>query len=639
MAHFVEYDYPRYIWRTSTSCWRKTSGLRFPHHTKYDSAILTLHVVLSALSCRVKIGTVRGSIKIDGLSPPLHFQRSIGFCEQTDTYDPTATIREAFTFSALLRQDSSIPDEARIAYVNDVMTALELENLGDALIGSLTLEQKRRTTIGVELCARPSGLLFLDEPTSGLDSQGAYNIARLLRKLANDGHGGGMLCAIHQASPQILEIFDHVLALNPRGRVCYYGPVKDVVGYFERRGLYIEKEKNVADLLIEIGAMMEKNGDKRKVMWDEVWRNSQERQALLYTISSLTPSGNAILATAHGAEEFASPTITQIKLLLFRLSRQYWRTPEYPYSRLFSSILHPLFIGFTFFQLDNSLSSLQARAFAAFLMLMIMPEFVNSVSFRLSLNTALFREREYPAKFYSPLAFALANIIAELPYVFLNTVTYWLMWYWPIGFPAGRAGYMLLMIFTFQLFSSSWGQWIAALTPDYTIAANIIPFFIIISECFNGVVRAWEQLPAFWKYGVYMMNPITYFLRGTLAGTMSGAPVRCNSDETYRFQPPPNVTCEEYALDWFNSGAPGYLTNPGATSDCDYCRYRSADEFLATLNVDPEGKWKDLGVLAAFTVLNWIIMLLLVCGGRGDGVEGIWRRVKQWWRSNPKGSN
>ena len=50
----------------------------------------------------------------------------------------------------------------------------------------LSIEQRKRVTLGVELVAKPT-LLFLDEPTSGLDGQSAYNIIRFLRKLVDSG--------------------------------------------------------------------------------------------------------------------------------------------------------------------------------------------------------------------------------------------------------------------------------------------------------------------------------------------------------------------------------------------------------------------------------------------------------------------
>src|SRR5690606_5365163 len=155
----------------------------------------------------------------------------------------------------LLRQDAHVPREEKMAYVDVVLQMLELTELQDAIIGTLALEQKKRTTIGVELCAKPKLLLFLDEPTSGLDAQGAYNIVALLRDLA--GQGQSILCTIHQASQQIIEKFDRVLALNPGGNTFYCGEVgqggEKIIDYFAGYGVKVADGKNVADFLIEVG--------------------------------------------------------------------------------------------------------------------------------------------------------------------------------------------------------------------------------------------------------------------------------------------------------------------------------------------------------------------------------------------------
>ena len=74
----------------------------------------------------------------------------------------TATIREALEFSALLRQDHDIPRDEKIAYVDKIIDLLELHEIEDAMIMSLGVEQRKRLTIGVELAAKPSLLLFLD---------------------------------------------------------------------------------------------------------------------------------------------------------------------------------------------------------------------------------------------------------------------------------------------------------------------------------------------------------------------------------------------------------------------------------------------------------------------------------------------
>ena len=130
-------------------------------------SISTDHMtVLAALSQRQKSGSVSGKLKADGRELSPAFRRQIGFCTQSDIHDNTSTIREAFLFSARLRQDKDVPDTEKVMYVDNVLGLLGLQEFSDALIGSLSLEMKRRTSIGVELCAKPTLLMFLDEPTS-----------------------------------------------------------------------------------------------------------------------------------------------------------------------------------------------------------------------------------------------------------------------------------------------------------------------------------------------------------------------------------------------------------------------------------------------------------------------------------------
>lgn len=146
------------------------------------------------------MGELSGDMLLGGKPLDREFQRKIGFCEQMDIHDESSTIKEAFEFSALLRQPSQVPHEEKIAYAKTMLEMLDLVELQDAIIWSLPLEQKKRTTIGVELCAKPTNLLFLDEPTSGLDGQGALNILNLLRRLSAAGQS--ILCTIHQATQE-----------------------------------------------------------------------------------------------------------------------------------------------------------------------------------------------------------------------------------------------------------------------------------------------------------------------------------------------------------------------------------------------------------------------------------------------------
>jgi ABC-type multidrug transport system ATPase subunit len=148
--------------------------------------------LLDVLAQRKTDGTINGSILVDGRPLSVSFQRSAGYCEQLDVHEPLATVREALEFSALLRQPRTTSREDKLKYVDTIVDLLEMHDIENTLIGTtgagLSVEQRKRLTIGVELVSKPSILIFLDEPTSGLDGQAAFNIVRFLRKLADGKH-------------------------------------------------------------------------------------------------------------------------------------------------------------------------------------------------------------------------------------------------------------------------------------------------------------------------------------------------------------------------------------------------------------------------------------------------------------------
>ena len=124
-------------------------------------------------------------------------------------------MREALEFSALLRQPSDVPRQEKLSYVNTIIDLLEMQDIEHSLIGKvgagLSIEQRKRLTIGVELVSKPKILIFLDEPTSGLDGQAAFNTVRFLKKLANAGQA--ILVTIHQPSASLFSQFDTLLLL------------------------------------------------------------------------------------------------------------------------------------------------------------------------------------------------------------------------------------------------------------------------------------------------------------------------------------------------------------------------------------------------------------------------------------------
>ncbi|KAL2408408.1 ABC multidrug transporter atrF [Exophiala dermatitidis] len=591
--------------------------------------------LLNTLSQRHSTGTISGDMLVDGRPLGIEFQRGTGYCEQRDIHDETATIREALEFSAILRQDRSVPKHEKLAYVDKIIELLELDDIQDAIIGSLGVEQRKRLTIGVELAAKPELLLFLDEPTSGLDAQSAFSIVRFLKKLSRAGQA--IVCTIHQPSSMLIQQFDMVLALNPGGNPFYFGPIGEnglaVVDYFAKRGTVCPPNRNVAEFLLETAAKGGKRrADGSRVDWNKEWLESEENAAVLEEIQRLKQEraknqaqqdekNKSSTGNDNHQEQvvplraFAAPVSQQTYELTKRTFRQYWRDPSYLYAKLFVSVIIGLFNGFAFYNLDDSATGLQKRMFTPFMIVLIPPTIVNGVVPKFYKNRDLWEAREYPARIYGWIAFCTAQVVAEIPMAVVSAVLYFLTWYYPTNLPrdTDTAGYTFFMCLLFFLFMSSWGQWICAFAPSYTTISNILPFFFVMFSVFNGIMRPYGQLPAFWRDWVYWMNPSTYWIGGVLDATMADLQVRCRDDEYTLFNVPVASTCSSYAADFIRSQGHGYVdTLPNGT--CAYCPYASGQEYLATNTNGAinNHKWRDCGLFVVFVVSNWALVYFFI---------------------------
>lgn len=296
------------------------------------------------------MGVITGDMLVDGRLRDESFQRKTGYVQQQDLHLPTATVREALVFSALLRQPSSTPRGEKTEYVEEVIDLLEMREYADAVIGELgeglNVEQRKRLTIGVELAAKPQLLLFLDEPTSGLDSQTSWSICNLMEKLVNNGQA--ILCTIHQPSAMLFQRFDRLLLLAKGGRTVYFGDIGDdsstLIDYFVRNGADPCAEGvNPAEWML--GVIGAAPGAKTEIDWPQVWQASPEKQGVQEELDRLERGGQASGRNTvtpeveeESRKEFAAPLAQQISIVTRRVFQQYWRSPSYIYSKAFLSV-------------------------------------------------------------------------------------------------------------------------------------------------------------------------------------------------------------------------------------------------------------------------------------------------------------
>jgi ABC-type multidrug transport system ATPase subunit len=327
--------------------------------------------LLNVLAQRVDTGVIGGTPLVNGMPPGRSFQRRTGYVQQQDLHLQESTVREALRFSAILRQPKDVPLQEKYDYVERVIEILEMEDYAEAVIGApgngLNVEQRKRTTIAVELVAKPALLLFFDEPSSGLDSQSAYSIVRLLRKLANSGQA--ILCTIHQPSSVLFEQFDRLLLLMKGGKTVYFGDIghhsRNVIQYFESNGAFqCPPDANAAEYILDvIGAGATATVDRD---WSEVWRRTQEHSQVVIEIQALKEeygAGSSVDSTEEFVTEsdFAVSWFTQYRNIQSRLYLHYWRNPVYVMGKVTLNLVAGLFIGFTFYKEGNSAQGLQNK--------------------------------------------------------------------------------------------------------------------------------------------------------------------------------------------------------------------------------------------------------------------------------------
>ncbi|WAQ82669.1 hypothetical protein PtA15_3A32 [Puccinia triticina] len=575
--------------------------------------------LLDVLADRKTTGVISGEICIAGQKPGADFQRGTAYCEQQDVHEWTATVREAMRFSAYLRQPAEVSIEEKNKYVEEMIQLLELEDLADAMIGfpgfGLGVEARKRLTIGVELAAKPQLLLFLDEPTSGLDGQSAYNIVRFLRKLATAGQA--ILCTIHQPNALLFENFDRLLLLKKGGRCVYFGDIgRDshvIRSYFEKNGAKCPEDGNPAEFMLEAigaGTSAQHGGTKD---WADRWVESLEHAENMREIKRLKEE--SLKEQTHQGPslkemKYATSFAYQLKTVVDRTNLSFYRNADYEVTRVFNHVAIALITGLTFLRLSDGVGDLQNRIFAAFQVVILIPLITAQVEPTFIMARDIYL-RESSSKMYTPVAFGVAQFLAEMPYSLVCAIVFYILWYFLVGFQSDsdRAGYAFLMVVALETYAVTLGQAIAALSPSMFIAAKANPPVIVILTLFCGVTVPKARLPGFWRVWLYELNPITRFISGTISNEMHDLPIICSSEEYTTFQPPSGQTCAQWAGPFVNSFG-GYLLDDTVRSDCKYCQFSNGNEYLRINDMRFEDRWRDFGIFVVYIAANLVVIVL-----------------------------
>lgn len=267
----------------------------------------------------------------------------------------------------------------------------------------------------------------------------------------------------------------------------------------------------------------------------------------------------------------------------------------------------------------------------------------------------IYEIRERPSRMYSWSALVTSQVLIEIPWNILGSTILFFTWFWTVGFRNDRAGYTYLMMGVINpLYYGSIGQvsrkfrslcrrrafsdrlcrlllrCLPTLKSERSSSPSSSPSSSLCMSAFlcsrrtrdtdvlfsNGVMQPFRQL-GWWQW-MYRLSPYTYFIEGLLGQALGLQDINCSPVELVSLTPPSGQTCGEYMATYI-SNAGGYLTDPSSTSTCQFCSTRTTDQFLGmSFNIFYSNRWRDVGLMCAFTVFN--VSFSTVCVfGEADG--------------------
>eukprot|EP00850_Spirogloea_muscicola_P013086 SM000087S23368 [mRNA] locus=s87:336767:345436:+ [translate_table: standard] len=486
--------------------------------------------LMDVLAGRKTGGYIEGDIRVSGYpKEQATFARVAGYCEQNDIHSPQVTVQESLQYSALLRLAPNVDKNTREQFVEEVMDLVELTSLRGSLVGlpgvtGLSTEQRKRLTIAVELVANPS-IIFMDEPTSGLDARAAAIVMRTVRNTVDTGRT--VVCTIHQPSIDIFEAFDELLLLKRGGTTTYAGPLGKhssiLVDYFQAiEGVpCIEDGYNPATWMLDISTP----AAEARIGQDftEIYKSSElsKQNERMIEELSVPPEGFQKLSFPS---VYAQGFLGQCHATLLKQHWTYWRSPHYNAVRFFFTLVVALIFGTIFWGFGSKRSKYQdvfnvmGALYAAVLFMGVNNSSTVQPIIAVE-RTVYYRERA--AGMYSPMSYAIAQGLIEIPYVLAQTLIYALITYAMIHFQWTWAKfwwYTLFMFLTFMYFTF-YGMMAVALTPTQQLAAVVSSAFYSIWNLFSGFLIPAPSIPGWWIW-FYWICPIAWTLYGLIVSQL-----------------------------------------------------------------------------------------------------------------------
>jgi ABC-type multidrug transport system ATPase subunit len=421
------------------------------------------------------------------------------YIEQESNFFPHLTVRETLEFRVELKVGSTLSKSERNKMVQDLMEQLNLSQSADTVVGGAKVRgisggERKRLSIACEMISSPS-IIFLDEPTSGLDSYQAQQVVETLRRLADSGKT--VVAVIHQPSQHAFEMFDDLLLLS-EGRQMYFGPVRNVRGYFENLGYSASREMGTAEHVLDcISKVNAGGGTAEQESLERIERLAKKAVALnigLPTCAPDHPKTRRFAAIAKGGPK--AGILRQFKLLLKRSFREVFRGK----GAIIIKIVQQVTLGIVYggiYKLGTNQASIQDRIGLLSLIA------IGATNMGIASTIRSFPKEkgivmgEIGSKLYKTLPYFLSKAIAEIPLIGALSALFSGIVYNLTGLQKSGNKFQTFMglISLHTIASEAAGLLIGSISPTSDVALAFLPPLIVLNIIFDGKNISEENTP------------------------------------------------------------------------------------------------------------------------------------------------
>eukprot|EP01133_Synstelium_polycarpum_P019406 gene19406-23237_t len=480
---------------------------------------------------------VTGDVTYGGI-PADEFLRYRGeaiYTPEEDTHHPTLTVRETLDFALKCKTPGNrLPDEKKRTFREKIFTML---------VKMFGIVHQSETIVGNEWIRGLSG-----GERKRLDAASALDYAKSLR-IMSDTLDKTTIASFYQASDSIYSLFDKVLILE-KGRCIFFGPIGEAKQYFLDMGFDCEPRKSIPDFLTGVTNPQERivrpgfegRVPETSVEFEEAWKGSRqysvamdEQTAYEKQIEVEQPAKqfveqvrNERSRTNSRKSPYITSFWTQVVALTIRHFQIIWGDKFSICSRYFSVIVQSLVYGSVFFQLADDIGGVFTRGGAIFSALLF-NAFLSQGELPMAFMGRRILQKQRSYAMYRPAAFHLAQVISDIPIIFMQVFLFSIIAYFMFGldYDAGK-----FFIFVFTLIGTALActnifRAFGNFCPSMYIAQNIMTVYLILMITYCGYTVPINKMLSWGKWLIYV-NPFSFALKALMANEFKGQDFQCN---------------------------------------------------------------------------------------------------------------